>query len=115
MPEFGKKERLLKRGDFVRLSETGRKIHTPHFIILWGPSETGTVRVGITVSRKVGNAVTRNRLKRLLREYYRLHKELFICSDFNLIVKRGGDTLRYGDLCLELGKALQQMGPGMRC
>ncbi|HEU0264514.1 MAG TPA: ribonuclease P protein component, partial [Geobacterales bacterium] len=68
---FRKSVRLRQRADFLRLSAQGRKLHTAHFLILRGIPQTDSGRLGITVTRKVGNAVIRNRIKRLLREFYR--------------------------------------------
>lgn len=73
---FPKKERILKRSDFLRVQRRGLKFHTEHFLIFALKTSSRT-RVGITVSKKVGGAVARNRIKRLLREVYRRHKDLF--------------------------------------
>lgn len=112
---FSKKERLLKRPDFLRLSAAGNKFHTAHFIFVWSRGASVITRLGVTVSRKVGNAVVRNRIKRALREYYRLHKMLFFCADFNLIAKKGAEKLDVQDIRLELETALQQITSRMKC
>jgi ribonuclease P protein component len=112
---FSKKERLLKRPDFLRLSAAGNKFHSAHFIFVWSCATTGISRLGVTVSRKVGNAVVRNRIKRALREYYRLHKMLFFCADFNLIAKKGAEKLDVRDIRLELDTALQRITSRNKC
>ena len=85
------------------------KIGTSHFIVLWRPAGCVQARLGITVSRKVGNAVMRNRVKRRVREFFRLHKELFFTADYNIIGKRGAERLSYHGICRELDKALQSI------
>jgi ribonuclease P protein component len=112
---FRKEERLRKRQDFLRLSATGRKCHTEHFIIVWSCEYTGNTRLGVTVSRRSGKAVVRNRIKRYLREYFRLHKELFHKADFNMIAKKGADKLRFQEVCLELDNALGNLVSNMKC
>jgi ribonuclease P protein component len=112
---FSKQERLRKRPEYLYLSGSGRKFHTEHFIIVRSGEVTGQTRLGITVSRKVGKAVVRNRIKRLVREYYRLHKKLFGGADYNLIAKKGADKLLFSDICQELDKVLIQIASRMKC
>jgi ribonuclease P protein component len=59
---------LLKRADFLRLAAGARRV-TPGFILQVAPAgePSSVLRVGFTASRKVGNAVARNRVKRRLR------------------------------------------------
>ena len=105
---FTRQERLRKRADFLRLSNQAQKVHTSNFVILWKERAVPSVRLGITVSGKVGNAVTRNRLKRLIREFYRLNKGLFLPADYNIIAKQGAARLQFGEVSQELGRALQR-------
>jgi len=52
------------------------------------------LRLGITVSKRVGRAAIRNRVKRLVREHFRLHKDLFSDGyDVNVIAKGGASAL----------------------
>jgi ribonuclease P protein component len=67
--QFPRSGRLRKRRDYLAVQEVGVAIHTRHFILL--VKQDGAGRVGITVSKKIGNSVTRNRVKRLVRESVR--------------------------------------------
>lgn len=60
--------------------------HANSYLVLYArPNKTGTNRVGITVSKKLGKAVVRNRVRRRLREIYRLHEEQF-APGFDIVV-----------------------------
>ncbi len=68
---FPKTLRLRKRPRFLAVAESGRKVHTAHFLLLWRPNQMAHPRLGITVTRRVAGAVGRNRLKRMVREAFR--------------------------------------------
>ena len=71
---FGKQERIRRKNDYLRIYRQGVRGYSEHFtwIILKNPE--GNRRLGITAGKKAGKAFMRNRIKRLLREYFRLHK-----------------------------------------
>ncbi len=105
--EFPKSARLRKRHEFLKLSRTGRKIHSAHFVIVSGKSDCGETRVGITVSGKVGNSVVRNRIKRLLREYFRRHRrELGAGLDFLVIARKSASEISSRSVAKELSQSL---------
>ncbi|MCB9793928.1 MAG: ribonuclease P protein component [Alphaproteobacteria bacterium] len=68
---FPKSARLLRSPEFRRVQGGGRRIRTRHLLVLWARGRGAESRFGLVVSRKVGNAVTRNRVKRWLREAIR--------------------------------------------
>ena len=85
---FTKDDRIRKRPDYLRLSRTGRRVTNRYFIANYGPGRTGRHRLGITVTRKVGKAVVRNRIKRLTRECFRLNRHRISgVWDINIIAK----------------------------
>ena len=91
---LGKEERLLRSSEFKRVLRNGKSQSTEHFKVFIFSNRTNSQRLGITTSKKVGAAVKRNRIKRLLREFFRLHKiYLPPSSDILFIAKPGADLL----------------------
>ena len=68
---FTKTQRLRKRAEFIWLSRHGKRIQTRYFLAGIMENTLPQSRLGVTVSKKVGNAVTRNRIKRMVREHFR--------------------------------------------
>jgi len=69
---FPKSHRLLSKPDFDRVFAARRSKADARLVVYASENELGHARLGLVVSRKVGNAVVRNRWKRLLREAFRL-------------------------------------------
>ncbi|KPJ55717.1 MAG: hypothetical protein AMJ42_06365 [Deltaproteobacteria bacterium DG_8] len=100
---LGKEERLLISSEFKRLIRKGKSQSTEHFEIFTFHNQIEKRRLGIKTSKKIGSAVKRNCIKRLLREFFRLHKtHLPPSSDILFIAKPGADRLNYSGLCEEL-------------
>jgi len=84
-----KTDRIRKRSEFITLSKLGRRVHNEHFIAVVARGEFGQCRLGVTVTRKIGNAVMRNRIKRRVRECFRLNRhQLTGIWDINIIAKK---------------------------
>jgi ribonuclease P protein component len=86
---FEKGDRLLHRPEFIRLSNYGKRYRNQHFIVYFIKNNHNRCRLGITVTRKVGKAAKRNRIKRLAREYFRQNRHIFGENwDISLIAKK---------------------------
>lgn len=71
------RERIKKRKDFLILYKKGYRYRGRYFTLIFLPSNREYSRVGVVASRKVGEAVTRNKVKRWMRELFRRNKGLF--------------------------------------
>jgi ribonuclease P protein component len=68
---FPHRHRIVRSTDYRAIYKTGKKIHSDKFVLFGRENEKGHARLGITVSRKIGCASIRNRIKRLFREIFR--------------------------------------------
>jgi len=105
-------DRIRRRSEYRIIQQTGRRVHTPHFVILILPRPELRCRLGITVTKKVSpNAVSRNRVKRLVREVFRRNRALFPqSSDVVVVAKKGAQDLGYDQVLAEFKGARPAMG-----
>lgn len=100
---FKKKERITKKSEFQIIIKNGTRYTTQNFIIIIYANNLKLRRLGVAVNKKVGGAVKRNRVKRLLREFFRLNKgRLPETSDILFIAKPGSNQLNYSTLSEEM-------------
>ena len=86
---FNKKDKILKRREFLQLKRCGKKIQDRNFIVIYSDGRFEKNRIGITVSKKIGNAVKRNKIKRLIREHFRVNRDKIAeFMDINVIAKK---------------------------
>ena len=69
--KFPRPHRIVRSTDYKTIYKAGKRIHSENFVLFSRENEVGYSRLGITVSRKIGCAVVRNRTKRLFREIFR--------------------------------------------
>jgi len=99
--------RLLKHSDFERVYKEGRRHFSTHMTVFYlGRGEGEGLRVGFTVSRALGGAVDRNRMKRRLRESVRLTRpEIEPSADVVINPKKSLLTAEFASLLSEVSKA----------
>ena len=94
---FPKSSRVLTKREYDRIHRQGTRVHRPDFTIVCARSTRGP-RFGCAVSRKVGNAVVRNRLKRLMREVFRQSSQDLPSVDLVVILRPSAAGLARGGL-----------------
>jgi len=100
---YRKSERINTRNRYKTIYQQGVWRSSQHFTVITCSNSQGVRRLGLTVTKKAGNAVERNRIKRLIREFFRLNKSLFPAGhDVVIMVKRNLPPLTYFEACKEL-------------
>jgi ribonuclease P protein component len=108
-------ERLKRRTDFRAAAQAGARAPAKAFVLqALRREDTDAVRIGFTVSKQVGNAVKRNRVRRRLRELVRLKPETAFAPghDYVLIGRQAALALPFADMARELDGALRRVATG---
>ncbi len=108
---FPKSNRVTARKEYQAIYQTGSKVVHRCLVLYFKPNQLDRVRLGISVSKRIGNAVVRNRIKRLFREAFRLNRHRYrpgydlVCIARKPILKLNSDQL-----VEQLDKALNKAG-----
>ena len=101
-------ESLKKNKEFQAVYRSGKSLANKCLVTYIIPNELNKNRIGISVSKKVGNSVVRHHLARLIRESYRLSEEHFQCGyDIVIIARTGAKEKNYHEVesaLIHLGK-----------
>ena len=104
---YPKEARIRRRAEFLELQRKGRRRHTEHLVVIRHSARGPVSRLGVTVSRRIGNAVVRNRVKRVLREIFRQRRAMLTPpQDVVVIAKPGADTVSYAQAAIEFSHAV---------
>lgn len=113
--KFPRSVRLLRHADFERVYKQGRRHFASHMTVFYLPrtqegTESSGLRVGFTVSKALGGAVVRNRMKRRLREAVRLHGMIPAAFDVVINPKKLLLTAAFVDVQREIRRAFEVIG-----
>ena len=101
-------ESLKKNSDFKNVYTHGKSYANKYLVMYVLENNLGKNRIGISVSKKVGNSVVRHRVTRLVRESYRLHENIFNSGlDIVIVARKSASTVKYAEIesaLLHLGK-----------
>ena len=101
------KNERLTRGDF-RGARWATRSETEHFTFLIHKNKLNSKRIAVTIRKKVGKAVLRNRMRRIIKEYFRLQKDLFLEGYDNMVrVKQAPPKLNMREIAPELDSLLR--------
>jgi ribonuclease P protein component len=105
-------ERLKRRAEFLSAAREGRKVGRSHVVVQALPRTDALTRLGFTATKKIGNAVVRNRAKRRLRAMARLALEQAPAPGWDLVLIARADTgtCPFSALQAEVEAALAKAG-----
>jgi ribonuclease P protein component len=117
-----KEHRLAKREDFNKVYRAGKSAANRQFVLYYLPRpDNGPFRLGVSVSKKLGNAVVRNRLRRMMKEIVRAHEQKVTGEiDFILIARKPVAEMDYAEMeksllhVLKKASLLQKLPRGVR-
>lgn len=96
--------RLKKNSQFGYIYKKGEKFHTEHFTLFVVKSKYESYRIGFSVSKKLGKANKRNKLKRRLKEISRRDLKIPSFCNFVVLAKDGACELSFADIQKEMIK-----------
>lgn len=109
---FGKDYRIRKTKDFNTVQKKAVKLHCKHFLILICKAAGKYNRLGITVSKKIDKrAVVRNKIKRRVRDIFRLNQHL-LRENFDIIIiaRKNAAEITYRESAAQILSALRNKG-----
>lgn len=81
--------RIKKNADFQKIYKKGHSVANRQFVVYtYNNKEVDHFRLGISVSKKLGNAVLRNKIKRAIRENFKVHKSHILAKDIIVIARQ---------------------------
>ncbi|NIK79297.1 ribonuclease P protein component [Paenibacillus castaneae] len=107
-----RKLRLRNREDFSRIYRSGKSFANGQFVVYWSKQPSADpFRLGVSASKKIGNAVVRNRMRRMLKEIVRQHENRIVPkTDFILIVRKPATVMKMKEMEKSVLHVLKKAG-----
>jgi len=104
--------RLRNREDFSRIYRGGKSFANGQFVVYWSKQHVADpFRLGVSASKKIGNAVVRNRMRRMIKEIVRLQENKIVPNtDFILIVRKPATAMKMKEMEKSVLHVLKKAG-----
>jgi len=109
---FGRNRRVLRRADYLETYSSGRRLVGRWLVFFVRPALGPCTRLGVTITKKTGSAVVRNRLRRRLRELFRRCAGLRTPLDVVVNVRPGAEGTDFAELSRDFEKLVARVGAG---
>ena len=109
---FRPQERLRSSSEYQQVKRAGKRARSRHFVVNFTANDLPHHRLGMVVQKRYYNAVRRNRIKRCLREWFRLHKSEIPMpgKDIVIIARAGAQQLSSVEVSRELTEVFSTRG-----
>ena len=102
---FERRARLLKAEEYTQVFNKAYRSRDQYFTVLAKPKSIGRAKLGLAVSKKrAKRAVSRNRLKRIIRESFRLSQSIIACADYVVMIQQNSEKISNKQLFVSLEK-----------
>lgn len=108
---LSKNYRMKKNSQFDYIFRNGKTLKNRNVLIFYSKSNSINPKIGVVVSKKIGNSVTRNHVKRVLREV--IHKHIPILNNkynYIFVARQGIETLKYDEIDEIISKMIENNG-----
>ena len=95
-------ESLKKPSEFSKVYKRGKSFADKNIVVYYMPNQLGITRVGFSISKKVGNSVVRNRVRRLIRESFRVNFEFVGTYDIIFVARVRSNEVEYHEMTKSL-------------
>ena len=102
-------ESIKKAADFKKVYKQGKAASNKHFAVYAETTDRGYARLGLSIGKKVGKAVVRNKLRRWIKEFCRLNKELLPSADIVVVAKAMARELVAAGMYSKTEKSLSKL------
>ena len=106
---FGPRWRVRSRSDFAAIHAARVRSESGPLLVYALPNDLDHLRIGISVGRRVGNAVARNRVKRRIREAFRIHRSEWVAGYDLLVVVRPHEPDSVQTYATDLGRTIGRL------